>query len=108
MFHKTSQSPFLEEKEAENIKLQHKILNLVTKYGKLENKYKEVRVYYKLFKHCSLIQCRYWNKYYKQSSFVTHCQTCSISAIGTTNKEDLSHIKISIIQTLIKEDETLK
>ncbi|CAI2381191.1 unnamed protein product [Moneuplotes crassus] len=94
--------------EAEIQELRQKVEALTERSSKFEKKYKEAKVYYRLFRHCSLIQCKYCNKYYKQAAFMTHSQSCSLSQIIPKQKETLSNIEICITQTLIREDENIK
>ena len=55
----SSQAPILEEKEAEISKMGETLVKLQERNNKLEKKYKEAKVYYRLFKHSGLIQCKY-------------------------------------------------
>jgi uncharacterized phage infection (PIP) family protein YhgE len=65
----------LEEKECELIRANGVIEGLSEKLTKYEKKLKETRVYYKLFKHSMNIQCKYCNKFYSSTNFVSHSQS---------------------------------
>lgn len=98
------------EKDFENdIKQLEKNLEAITtRCTKYEAKYKEAKTYYRLFKQCSLVQCKYCSKYYKPNIFKTHVQSWALTHIIPEQNEFITNIEISITQTLIREDENIK
>ena len=61
--------------------------------------------YLKMLKN---IQWKYWDAYYKCEDFVGHTQLWTTNKFDRSKSHKISDIKATIIQTLIKEDETTR
>ena len=100
-------STLIQEKESELIKTKESFITLSEKYGKLEKKLKETKIFLRWFRHSKTIQWKYWNKFYPSASFMEHSETWMIEDTMSENM-NMSSIEIAITQTLIREDESSK
>jgi len=106
--HNQEKQNTLKQKECEIEQSNETINKLTERNSKLEKRLKEAKIYYRLFKHSQSHQCKYCNKFYPSSIFMTHTQTCSIGGAIQTERVNFANMEISITQTLIREDENLR
>ena len=84
---------------------QHKAIEHDANIIELQNKCKKYRVYYKLFKHSWGLKCKFWKEIFDNEQFIDHAQNWYHDTKKGSTLNSLSEMKLTITQTLIKEDE---